>query len=155
MPFAQIKGKTLFYSWSRVEHNAQGSNLTLVFIHGLGSSHSFYMTIIPDLVARGFSCLAYDTYGSALSVYTGKPQSIHDLLEDGQALLSTLEIKQEDTVVVGHSMGAIVASEWAASATLAGVILIGPVNPKYISTQVFAQRIEAVEKGTRALGTAI
>lgn len=59
MPFTEINGKTIFYSWKP----ASRAGLTLYFIHGLGSAHSFWSPIIPGLVEAGFSCLAIDVPG--------------------------------------------------------------------------------------------
>ena len=64
MPFIHVNRKELYYTWSSPEtRSKQNSGLTLVFIHGLGSSSSFYATVIPSLVKAGFSCLAIDTHG--------------------------------------------------------------------------------------------
>lgn len=59
MPFKEINGKTIFYSWKP----ASRAGLTLYFIHGLGGAHSFWSPIIPGLVEAGFSCLAIDVPG--------------------------------------------------------------------------------------------
>lgn len=63
MPFIHIAGKELYYTWSQAKATGEQPGLTLLFIHGLGSSSSFYATIIPGLLQSGFSCLAVDTYG--------------------------------------------------------------------------------------------
>lgn len=60
MPFKDINGKKIFYSWKP----ASRAGLTLLLIHGLGSSHSFWAPIIPGLVEAGFSCLAFDVPGA-------------------------------------------------------------------------------------------
>jgi alpha-beta hydrolase superfamily lysophospholipase len=58
MPTLQIDDQELYYSWTPA-----GDGPILLFIHGLGSSNSFYASIIPGLVQQGFSCLAFDTPG--------------------------------------------------------------------------------------------
>ena len=65
MPYKEVNGKTLFYVWkpAKDDGDLKDPRLTLVFIHGLGSSSSFYAPLIPGLAAAGFSCLAIDTYG--------------------------------------------------------------------------------------------
>lgn len=60
MPFKEINGKTVFYSWKP----ASRAGLTMFFIHGLGGAHSFWSPIIPGLVEAGFSCLAIDVPGA-------------------------------------------------------------------------------------------
>ena len=62
MPFTQVNGKKIFYSWKP----ASRPGLTLFMIHGLGGAHSFWSPIIPGLVEDGFSCLAFDVPGMYL-----------------------------------------------------------------------------------------
>lgn len=59
MPCLRIEDQDLYYDWTQ----AGDDSLVLVFIHGLGSSSSFYAPIIPSLVEHGYSCLAFDTPG--------------------------------------------------------------------------------------------
>ena len=63
MPSIQIDDQKLFYSWS-----GAGDGPVLLFIHGLGSSHAFFEPIIPSLVAKGISCLSFDTPGRAATL---------------------------------------------------------------------------------------
>ena len=144
MPFAKINDKTTFYT---DDAQKEGSSSTTVFIHGLGSSSCFYKTIIPHLqsVTR---CIAFDTSGSGLSELGKSEQSINSISSDAIALLDHLKVN-EKVVIVGHSMGGIVASEIAASYPdrVSGVVLIGPVNPQPQMANVFEQRIEGVKKG--------
>lgn len=65
MPFITVDGQQLYHKWYRPD---AGNGVTLALVHGLGSSHSFYATIIPSLVSHGFACLAIDTPGPS-SVY--------------------------------------------------------------------------------------
>jgi len=64
MPFLRVQDQDLFYSW-----HAAGDGPVLLFIHGLGSSNSFYAPIIPSLVQQGYSCLAFDTPGEPPLTY--------------------------------------------------------------------------------------
>jgi len=144
MPFAKINEKSIFYT---DDSEKVGSPLTTVFIHGLGSSSCFYKTITPHLqsVTR---CIALDTPGSGLSELGNSEQSIKSISSDVIGLLDHLDVNGE-FVVVGHSMGGIVASEIAAAhpKRVKAVIGIGPVDPQPKLATVFKQRIEAVKKG--------
>jgi pimeloyl-ACP methyl ester carboxylesterase len=108
---------------------------TIVFIHGLGSSSSFYSPLVPYFVFidQGHRCLTFDTHGSGSSPYAGSDNSIASIASDACALLISLSII-EDIVVVGHSMGGV-ASELAVNGTVnvpprfKALVLIGPVNP--------------------------
>lgn len=144
MPFAKINDKSLFYT---DDAQKKGSSTTTVFVHGLGSSSCFYKAIIPHLqsVTR---CIALDTPGSGLSELGKLEQSIYSISSEVMGLLDYLKVK-EKVLIVGHSMGGIVASEIAATYPdrVKGVILVGPVNPQPQMASVFEQRIEAVKKG--------
>jgi pimeloyl-ACP methyl ester carboxylesterase len=150
MPYAKVNSKLLFYT---VTPTASSSPLplTLLFIHGLGSSSSFYAPILPQLTARGYRCLALDTHGSGSSPYTGSGNSIGSIASDIDNLLDKLNIT-ENIVVVGHSMGGIVASHLVAGDSrrrFKAAVLIGPVNPNPRAAEVFSKRIGVVEKGKR------
>lgn len=64
MPFAEVNGKNIFYAHRAPAAETASLGITVLMIHGLGSSHSFYLPLIPRLLDAGFSCLAYDTYGT-------------------------------------------------------------------------------------------
>ncbi|POR35548.1 3-oxoadipate enol-lactonase 2 [Tolypocladium paradoxum] len=140
MPFLQIEDQELYYTWTPA-----GDGPTILFIHGLGSSNSFYASIVPSLVQNGYSCLAFDTPGSALSKYRGRDSDPDLICGAAGALISTLGLGSKRIVVVGHSMGSIVASELALHLDLLGVVLIGPVNPSDALEEVFATRIKLVQ----------
>lgn len=90
-----------------------------------------------------------DTYGSGLSkLFQSHPEnSIQAIAKDAIALLDALSVTQK-VVVVGHSMGGIVASELSATypERVEGVVLLGPVHPGPKITEVFEARIGVVEK---------
>lgn len=59
MPSIRIDNQELYYTWS-----PRANGPILLFVHGIGSSHSFYSPIIPSLVKKGHSCLAFDIPGT-------------------------------------------------------------------------------------------
>lgn len=65
MPVIQVSDQAIYYQHLL----ASGRNAaTLLFIHGLGSSHAFYNTVAPGLVQNEFSCLLIDTPGRSDAV---------------------------------------------------------------------------------------
>lgn len=62
--------------------------------------------------------------------------------------MSILNIDRKATIVVGHSMGAIMAAEL--SGVHLGTVLVGPVHPTPALADVFNKRIEVVEKSESA-----
>ncbi|CAK7228708.1 hypothetical protein SBRCBS47491_006997 [Sporothrix bragantina] len=146
MPFITISpSQELYYVLWKPEHAAK-SGLTFLFVHGLGSSSSFYATVMPALVAAGHQCLAFDMNGSSLTKYSGKDNSIQDHANDAISLLRALDISPSKVVAVGHSMGGLVAGTLATELELAGAVLIGAVTPSEAIAAAFSQRITAVEQ---------
>lgn len=150
MPYANVNSKSIFYTLTpSVYCSTQDPAPTLVFIHGLGSSSSFYASLVPYLTALGYHCLTLDTHGSGSSAFTGSKNSIESIASDVHAILDVLNIT-ENVVLIGHSMGSIVASHLAASdlqRRFVAAVLIGPVHPNPAAADVFSKRISAVEKG--------
>lgn len=144
MPHKYINGKSLYYT---IDEPAQNALATVILIHGLGSSSSYFFPVIPYLVTR-IRCIAVDIAGSGLSELGESEQSIGSIVEDVVSLLDVLGIKNNVTIV-GHSMGGIVASRFAADNgnKVNGVVLVGPVNPSDAISSVFESRIKAVKQG--------
>lgn len=146
MPSVAINGKLIFYTID--QSDGESAKTTALLVHGLGSSTCFYKTITPTL-KRTVKCIAFDTPGSGLSELGKVEQSISSIAADAIGLLDALQIR-ERVVVIGHSMGGIVASHIAAENPdrVKGVILMGPVNPDQALGAVFQKRIDVVKKGS-------
>jgi pimeloyl-ACP methyl ester carboxylesterase len=84
----------------------------LVLLHGIGSSAQSWLPVQPALAAR-FRIIAPDQRGHGDS---DKPESgyrISDFARDLDALLDHYHL--ERPLILGHSLGALVALSWAAS----------------------------------------
>lgn len=155
MPYTTTKqGHRVHYFDTKEIDNDRGSDKTpLIMIHGLGSSQNYYMSVISEL--SGHRCVAMDTYGAGRSKSNGEQLSLNVLAEDVVGVLDNLKI--EKAVVVGHSMGGPMACAIAAlfPNRVAGVVCIGPVNPRSVNPEMFTTRIATVLKGQycRTLGT--
>ena len=153
MPFLQTGYKRLFYT-DTLPKDGSSPKETFIFTHGLGSTSSYYFPIIPALTSapNNFRCVAYDTTGQGQSPYTQVEQSVSTLAEDVIGVLDALKV--EKAVVVGHSMGGIVAPYVTAkySDRIVAAILIGPTLPTPEAGNTFEKmiekRIEAVQKGS-------
>jgi pimeloyl-ACP methyl ester carboxylesterase len=145
MPSTTINGRSLFYTID--QNDDSPAKTTALFVHGLGSSSCFYKPITPSLKPT-FRCISLDTPGSGLSELGKSEQSISSISKDAIDLLDALKV-QEKVVVIGHSMGGVVASYIAAEYPdrVKGVVLLGPVNPDPALADVFGKRIEVVKKG--------
>ncbi|KAI5295171.1 hypothetical protein KEM52_002163 [Ascosphaera acerosa] len=146
--FKGHEGKQLFFTNTQPETPSH-SEISLLFLHGLGASSSAYFPIIPSLSAMGFRCITMDTYGNGLSIYAGGENTIMTIADDARALLAQLNITK-NVVVVGHSMGCIVASQLAAAderGVFVGVVLLGPTHPGPNVVKAMDHRVQMIEKG--------
>ncbi|KAK7532575.1 3-oxoadipate enol-lactone hydrolase [Phyllosticta citricarpa] len=151
MPWLAVGYKRLHYTdfppatSSSSSSSSSSPRQTFILHHGLGSSQNFYVPLVPALTAAGFRVVAFDTTGAARSPYTQVEQSVQTLAADVLGILDHLSIPR--AVVIGHSMGGIVAAHLAAehAERVVAVVLIGPVYPSSAVTAVFEKRIAAVE----------
>ncbi|PSN64653.1 alpha/beta-hydrolase [Corynespora cassiicola Philippines] len=143
MPFLQIGPKKIHYTDLKP---AKDERETFILMHGLGSSQDYYHAVALGLQAHNFRCITFDTTGAGRSPYTQTEQSIESLGNDIIAILDALEVSK--AVVVGHSMGGIVAAHLAAerSDRVVAAILVGPVYPNDSIVPIFEKRIETVQK---------
>ncbi|KAF2268591.1 3-oxoadipate enol-lactone hydrolase [Lojkania enalia] len=154
MPFLQIGAKRIHYTDLKPERNEIRE--TFIFHHGLGSSQDYYQAIALGLQKHHFRCITFDATGSGRSSYTQIEQSIESLSADVIAILDALGVSK--AVVVGHSMGGIVAANLAAERNdrVVAAIFIGPVYPNKSVVSVFEKRIQTVEKeGMESLANTI
>ncbi|KAH8682640.1 alpha/beta hydrolase [Xylariales sp. PMI_506] len=158
MPFLEVNGKRLFYHKTSAEKVSKpGSNLSVLAIHGLGSTHSFYLPVFRQLAEAGFTCYGYDTYGSGHSVLSDNAeQSVGSMSDDVLGLMSKLGLTAKQTILIGHSMGGMVACQAATQHPFAGLVLLGPVHPSPAAAEVFSKRIQIVhEQGMEAMADTI
>ncbi|KAG8215743.1 putative hydrolase [Butyriboletus roseoflavus] len=136
-----------------VEHTSppQGVSAALgaiLFIHGLGGSGA---NIGPVIEASGLAStrkiITFDLEGHGLSPLSGNEISIANYAESARAVLDVHGV--EKAVVIGHSMGGIIATTLAAAypARVAKLILLGPVKQIGESrVKALMARAEAVRK---------
>ncbi|KAL7796723.1 alpha/beta-hydrolase [Trichoderma ceciliae] len=150
MPFLKLQDgdRQLYYTWTASPTASSSSDkiTTIVLIHGLGSSSSYYAPVIPKLVDAGYSCLALDSHGAALTKLAGQGGSLDTITHDIGAAISALKISPSRTIIVGHSMGGIVAPEASLRYQFAGTVLLGPVYPNETLAKVLDDRIKKVQK---------
>ena len=144
MPYLTIGYKRISYTDFKPGNGE--ARETFIFHHGLGSSQNFYVPLIPALTKENFRCIVYDITGSGRSPYTQIEQSIASLAADVISILNTLGVQK--AVLVGHSMGGIVAAHCAAEHgdRVVSSVWIGPVYPGPQVVQIVEKRIKVVEK---------
>ena len=83
--------------------------------------------------------------GSGQSKFKGEEQTLESMAADVEGLIKHFKLNHSRTVLVGHSMGGMVACKVASRLTdLGGIALLGPVHPSPALGDVFTQRIKTV-----------
>lgn len=109
---------------SRIFLEECGTGPLVVFMHGLGGTTNAFQPLISSFASR-FTLLRFDFAGSGFSTFKSPP-SIPQFVEDLGSILESRASK-EPTILVGHSLGSIVAMHYASlHREICGLILIGP-----------------------------
>jgi len=149
MPFAKIYGRDLHYT-DYASISRSSTALSIVFVHGLGSTQNYYGPILPYLT--NYRCITFDNYGAGRSKYYSElhpDTSIEQIADDVLDLMDYLQVGK--AVVVGYSMGGMIPTTIAATnkgrdRIISGVC-IGPVHPTPQVAEVFKQRVKTVRDG--------
>lgn len=126
----QINGKSAFaYTAAREFDSAKR---TIVFVHGAGLDHSGWGLQSRYFAYHGFNVLAVDlpAHGRSEGQALG---TIRDMADWVKKILDEKKIKS--AVVVGHSMGSLIALDFAArhSQSVEKIALIGVAYPMKVS----------------------
>jgi len=106
LPESIVSGKTSNgAAWSRC-----GNGPTIVFLHGVGMNKSVWAPEV-NLLCESFDVLIYDMWGHGESDLPNRELSLKDYTQQLVDLLKELEI--DSAVVAGHSMGALIALDFA------------------------------------------
>jgi pimeloyl-ACP methyl ester carboxylesterase len=128
---------------AQLSYDCRGTGSPLLFLHGLTFDRSTWEPIIVQLAGR-FTCIAVDLPGHGGS--DGPPRALGDVALAVHDLLDELGI--EAPVVVGHSMGGVLASNFAAHHRVRGLVLVDQAH--YVLP--FAAMIHQLEPVLRSAG---
>jgi pimeloyl-ACP methyl ester carboxylesterase len=107
---SQRQALRMAYMDVKPSQNANGK--TVLLLHGKNFSAAYWQTTIELLTAHGFRVIAPDQIGFGKSTKpAGYQFSFQALAENTRSLLASLGI--ERTLVVGHSMGGMLATRYA------------------------------------------
>lgn len=105
MPYFKSKQANIYYE-------LHGSGPPLLMIAGMASDSKSWQFVVKDLGKR-YRLIIFDNRGCGRTTNNAGPVSINDLASDAAGLLDYLKI--ENTHLVGHSMGGMIAQEMALS----------------------------------------
>ena len=114
----------------------------IVFLHGALHDHSVWTLLARWAAHHGHAVLAVDEPGHGRSEGPPLPD-VESIAEWTLALLDAADVQQ--AVLVGHSMGSLVALEAAARAPqrISGLVMIAMAYPMKVSDALFATAREA------------
>lgn len=138
-------GESVRYSKNGTAWCEAGDGEPLVLIHGVGMNRVVWTPQI-EYLKRDFRVIAYDMLGHGDSPLPPEDTGLQDLGNQLAALLDELEI--ERTHLVGHSMGALVALDFALSQPdrVRSVVLLNAVYKRSVE-----QRGAVLERARRLL----
>ena len=99
--------------WEKRTVDSGGEGKTVVLVHGLGFGQRSWDRVAPRLSAGGLRVVTYDQRGHGASDVS-QDYSPSAFAEDLAAVLGELRL-EEPPILVGHSLGATIALEHAAS----------------------------------------
>ncbi|MDP6376217.1 MAG: alpha/beta hydrolase [Pseudomonadales bacterium] len=106
----EVDGETVFAATGSGSHDTDAP--WVVFVHGAGFDHSIWVMPTRYFARHGLNVLALDLPGHGRSM--GAPlQSIVEMADWLGRVLDSLGVRE--TAVVGHSMGSLVAYQFAAT----------------------------------------
>lgn len=112
------------------------SRSPLLFVHGLAAAANVFEHYLPFFAALGHPCYALNLRGRAGSrpgTSIGSvafAEYVDDALEAARAVGA---LHEATPIVVGHSMGGLVAQQLAARGEVAAAVLISPAPPRGIA----------------------
>jgi 3-oxoadipate enol-lactonase len=134
---ANILGTPIFYEIA-------GEGLPLVFVHGLGATSNVWNAQRVAL-SRSFQVVTLDLPGSGRSGKSERQYSMERWVEQLAALTDTARL--DKFVLIGHSMGTVLAQKFAArhGNRLTALVLCGPLTElSPAGKEAFVKRAETV-----------
>ncbi|MBN9386655.1 MAG: alpha/beta hydrolase [Chloroflexi bacterium] len=100
-------------AWAEWGDSAASPAKTIVGIHGITANLFSWGALAPDLAAKGYRFIAYDLRGRGDS---SKPYTGYNTVIHAEDLLNLLDFfKLPSANLVGHSLGAVIGLQFAAS----------------------------------------
>ena len=107
----KLEGQTLRMAYMDVPASAKANGRTVVLLHGKNFFGAYWRETIKALTAAGFRVVVPDQIGFGKSDKPDLHYSFHQLARNTKHLLDTLGVQR--AVVVGHSMGGMLATRFA------------------------------------------
>jgi pimeloyl-ACP methyl ester carboxylesterase len=152
-----IEGQDLRMAYMDVQPEGKGNGKTVLLLHGKNFSGNYWKDTIRFLAKNGFRVVVPDQIGFGKSSKPDIHYSFHLLAANTRKLLDTLGVKE--VVVVGHSMGGMLATRFALMypETATHLVLENPIGLEdyrpivpYLSVEeLYRNELNATEQGIR------
>ncbi|MGA0558401.1 alpha/beta fold hydrolase [Larkinella sp. VNQ87] len=141
---ARIEGQNVRMAFMDVKPTGTVNGQTVMLLHGKNFGGYYWKNTIATLTQQGFRVIVPDQIGFGRSSKPIVDYSFHLLASITKALLDSLDIRQ--TVVVGHSMGGMVATRFALlyPQTVSKLVLENPIGLEDYRPYVPYRPIEAI-----------
>jgi len=129
-----------------LRYETMGSGPAVVFIHGLGTTSDVWYSL-RAVLAPDFHIITYDRSGCGLSPRSAGGFSIEAWVDELVDVLDRLGV--DETAVIGHSLGSMVAQRFAArypSRTRALVLVGGEAVLTSEARNVLAERVASIRE---------
>ena len=135
------------------------TGMRVIFLHGVGASGRYWYAVADRLTDVDSRLYLVDLLGFGRSP---KPDVLYRPTDHLAALdhwRSSAGLADEPFVLIGHSVGAIFAAQWALHAPVAGLILVGlPVYDDPVEVRRHLSELSAINRltlGASPLGQAV
>ncbi|MCA8830726.1 alpha/beta fold hydrolase [Hymenobacter pini] len=144
-----LEGQRLRMAYMDVPATATPNGRTVVLLHGKNFFGAYWRETIGVLAGHGFRVIVPDQIGFGKSVKPDVHYSFHQLAQNTHRLLDTLGVRK--AVVVGHSMGGMLATRFALMypAQTAQLVLENPIGLEDYRVGVPFQTIDQAEATER------
>ncbi|WP_338599635.1 alpha/beta hydrolase [Sulfolobus tengchongensis] len=138
----------LFTDDARIYYETRGIGKPIVLIHHLAGSYKSWKFVAPELSLDN-TIIIYDLRGHGRSSVLNTPYYIEDHTRDLRSLLVQLNVTKP--IIVGHSLGTLIALDYALNYPVEKLILIGALY-KAPSREAYEKYVRiALNFGMRAL----
>ncbi len=127
---------------------------TIVIVHGLGEHVGRYAHVAAFFNARGWRVVGYDHRGHGLSDGArGRLAAADDLLVDLARVIDAVRAEHPGgpLVLLGHSLGGLVAARFVAGALAPAAAWSRPVDAQLISSPVLVAAMSPLQKAMLAV----
>lgn len=145
----RLEGQQLRMAYMDVPATARANGRTVVLLHGKNFFGAYWRETINALTAAGFRVVVPDQIGFGKSDKPDLHYSFHQLARNTRRMLDTLGIQR--AVVVGHSMGGMLATRFALlyPETTEKLVLENPIGLEDYRVGVPFQTIDQAEATER------